>query len=464
MNKKIKLLSAIATAFLLQKNVFAASQDLADRIQENFTTTITRVIPEVHKVQVTAKSGDHLKNKALIQELFSYLTSENISDFHDLAHVIYFYSEEDGRYGTKDGGEKIIALLDKQSVPYETKKHFFQAFPLDPRVKFFSIIFNIDDFLQRSIKERCLLISFLPKKIQETPFITMLTNNIIFEIAYLDLKPDTSNPHEKQPLLKVNRVLKYLIDHENPERKNLSHDQTLEFLGQIKEMISMRPSIYGEEIINAAVANIERFKEHFENPSVSFGEWGNLWSKQAFHHEVQIKDHGGQPLILGRVLQLVFDKLLQTEDSSDYKNAFTNALSSDEPLKECGTGGFFGLLEFLNTTILVDPSEERFEETHRNYFTYVTLPRLKTDLETLLTTGVEPLSYDINMNHFFQYIKIQKELFRIEEFESKFNAIAFDLAVRAYISTYFSNFIQNGSLSYAEILAYLGSLEGIHPT
>ncbi len=458
---KTRLLGAISGIFLFQGSVSATSQDLQgliEAIQSNFDTTTIPVSYSVHKISVRSKNGDFERNKALIQKLFRILDPQNISTFHPLAEVIYYYSKENGRYGTKDNGEKVLNILKDSKVPYATKLYFFKKFPLTSRSAFKDMIFNTSDFLQYPVLDRLDLIKLLPKEIQETAFIESLEKNAIFEIAYIDLKIQASNPHEKQPLQKINRVLKHLIDHEDPIRRCLNTDQIMGFLNEIKSMISGGSTIFGEEIRNAAMTNIALFEEHFQNPTALFGEWGNLWSKKAFHHEVIITDHDGRPLILGRVLQLVFDRLSQIEDNSSYKTAFINALSSHEALKECGNGGFFGLLEFLSTSISTDPSEESFEESHRNHFVCVTLPKLKKDL----TTDHFEESDSPIMNILFQYLSQQRRLFSQEDYDEKFNLLAFDLAVRVYMSIYFSNFITNRSLSYAEILGYLGSLEGIN--
>lgn len=292
--------------------------------------------------------------------------------------------------------------------------------------------------------------------LKDTEFRKRLFLMLVFETIYTFLEKDTD--HHCVPMLTTtNYILKTLLSSEQEERKVLNKDQERELLIEIGSVVeNLETTVLSEEIINAAKRNLELLKQAQENPDISDPDYGNLWKKIPFSKDFTIRDHAGQHVTLGRVIQLVFDRVKAFPSLMD---SFISALNNDEAILECGTGALNVFLLSAKST-LPEPESKKFEQEDRDRLIHSELPALKAFILRLIESTEMPFSDERfhendSMISFFHMLKNS-------EFESahheKYKPFILDLGFKIYFSEYMQPYIQDGSLSFEEIKEYISNI------
>ena len=331
---------------------------------------------------------------------------------------------------------------------------------------------------------------------EERIVIDILEQKLNFEAAYvrLDKNIDFGSPHQVVALTQSNIYLKRLLEEELHARKVLDIEGYNNLLRDIQKFLTTIKA-ENESALSAVVIGhlisrdvIDMALNSFaglNNPLTNLDEERNLWHKKPDPREIPILDHDGQGINLGRIVQLVFDKLLENTSHKEYTlcaAAFVNALGS-EAVTACGTGAINGILGSLTAILSPDIKEEerKFSQADRDLLVHVHFPELKTFLlqlfdhkEGVFETAHLEWKDNLVMTYFMEHIKNQnwapitggtQSLFDVfakgenEQLIHDMTLLFLDTGFKVYLSEFWGGFIRNGSLKLDEINTYLEMMD-----
>ncbi len=345
------------------------------------------------------------------------------------------------------------------------------------------------------------------------PFIELLGRNIDFEQTYiaLDQSFNYENVHNGTKTSSENIILQGLVEQE-PET-NLSSQELIDAIRvhitklqkikqtqntmneeQIKTLVDKENQIairLPQDVLETALQHLQMIESCMQNPESTIGAWGNLWSKKAFQHEITVKEKDKSDLIFGRILELVFNRIIRDPENEEYiimMSSFINGLGSPEAILNCGTGAFGGIIDSLLP--LLKKTEKRFD-TEARYLLDAHIRQLKNFMvtffdnrqETSLTQeifsktdpdfagqliGNEVISYFLNhvkTQDWTPFIQPGESLASVYDTDAEksflMDRLFLDLGVRSYFSEFQKEYIRNGSLGIDLINGYLKAVQDL---